>query len=94
MLEGERAHKAAEMIKALGHPLRLQIVTILCQGEEHVNKMASLLGVKPAIVSQQLRILRMNRLVEATRNRGRVYYRLAEPQLHNFIQCIERCALD
>jgi DNA-binding transcriptional ArsR family regulator len=88
----ERAEHCAEVLKAVAHPLRLRIVAILCRGDEHVNALAEELDAPQAIVSQQLRILRMNGLVESRRRDGFARYRLLEPALRDLVGCIERCS--
>jgi DNA-binding transcriptional ArsR family regulator len=90
---GARARHLAEILKALAHPLRLRIVAILCKGDQHVNGLAGVLGVKQAIVSQQLRILRMRGLVGVSRRDGYAYYRLAEPRLMDLVRCMEGCTV-
>lgn len=86
-----RSEQLADILKALGHPLRLRIVSLLVDKEHHVNDLAELLGAPQAIVSQQLRILRMAALVEASRTNGHAYYRLAEPHLKDMLGCMSRC---
>jgi ArsR family transcriptional regulator len=87
-----RATRAAEMVKALGHPLRLQIVALLCSGAQHVSAIAQRLDCPQAILSQQLRILRVREVVRVTRANGFSYYRLAQPGLKNFVRCIAGCS--
>jgi len=87
-----RAAEVADILKAVAHPLRLRIVAILCEGEMQVNALAERLGARQAIVSQQLRILRMHRLVVAVRQNGCASYRLLEPRLRNLVRCVEGCA--
>ena len=87
----ERAERIAEVLKAVAHPLRIRIVALLCHGETHVNGLAEKLGVSQAIVSQQLRILRLNDLVAVTREDGFARYRLAEPHLKDLVCCMEKC---
>ena len=94
LIDPQDFSEAAEMLKALAHPLRLQIASILCEREQHVNGLAELLNVQQAIVSQQLRILRMRGLVAATRNGGFAQYRVIEPHLKDMITCIEKCLVD
>lgn len=93
-MDPQRAAKAAEIVKALGHPLRLRLIAILCESDEHVSAMAEQLGAKQSIVSQQLRILRIQGLVDVVRQNGHAYYRLAEPRLRQLVQCIEGCSVD
>lgn len=89
--DSEKAGKIAEMLKALAHPLRLQILAVLCGGEAHVNALAERLGVNQPLISQQLRILRMNQLVRVEREGGLAVYSLLEPRVIQVIQCMERC---
>src|SRR5512139_2819858 len=88
---GARAEHIAVVLKAVAHPLRLRIVATLCGGDEHVNGLAERLRVPQPIVSQQLRILRSNGLVAATREGGFARYRLAEPALRDLVCCMEKC---
>jgi ArsR family transcriptional regulator len=89
----ERAGHLAEMLKALAHPLRLRIVAVLCRDREHVSGLAQRLGVGQAVVSQQLRILRMRGLVVREHSEGFAYYRLGEPRLQELVRCMEGCSL-
>jgi DNA-binding transcriptional ArsR family regulator len=86
-----RADHVAEVLKAVAHPLRLRIVAILCQGEEHVSALAEKVGASQAIVSQQLRILRSHGLVAASRAQGFARYRLVEQNLRGLVRCMEKC---
>jgi|SRR5208337_5035072 len=81
----------AGVLKALANPARLRIVAALCEGSENVGALAERLRLEPAIVSQQLRILRMSGLVEASRSEGFAIYRLAEPRLKELVGCLEKC---
>lgn len=92
-LSRPRAEELSGLLRALGHPLRLQIVAALCAEEVHVNALAERLGAPQAVISQQLRILRMCRLVEVTRERGLAVYRLGEPRLRGLLRCMEGCSV-
>jgi DNA-binding transcriptional ArsR family regulator len=89
-----KAEYVAELLKAVAHPLRLRIIAILCEGPEHVNRLAERLDVNQAVVSQQLRILRMRRLVMAAREGGYTTYRIAERHLHQLVDCMEHCIVN
>jgi DNA-binding transcriptional ArsR family regulator len=89
--ERPRAMHLADILKALAHPARLRIVAALCEGKESVIGLAERLDLKQAIVSQQLRILRMCSLVEATRENGFSLYGLAEPRLRELVACLDGC---
>ena len=85
------AAACAESLKALAHPVRLRVVAALCDAEQTVIGLSKSLAVPQAIVSQQLRILRMAGLVSAKRAGGFAVYSIAKPGLRNLVTCIERC---
>jgi ArsR family transcriptional regulator len=81
----------ALILKALAHPARLRIVAALSEGGVSVGDLARRLDLAQAIVSQQLRILRSEGLVESRRSEGFVLYSLALPRLKDLLKCLERC---
>ncbi|MBW2459366.1 MAG: winged helix-turn-helix transcriptional regulator [Deltaproteobacteria bacterium] len=87
----ERVSRVVDVLKAVAHPVRLRVVAVLRDGECNVNGLATALDLNPAIVSQQLRILRMSGLVDVTREGGFANYRLSEPHLIDLLQCMEGC---
>lgn len=88
----ESARRLSETMKAVAHPVRLRIVAALCEGQEVVGELAGLLGLPQAVVSQQLRILRMSGLVAVRRENGFACYRLAQPRLRDLVKCLEGCS--
>ncbi|HVP20094.1 MAG TPA: metalloregulator ArsR/SmtB family transcription factor, partial [Spirochaetia bacterium] len=92
-LVADRAKAAylADTLKSLAHPIRLRIVGLLCAEDLSVTVMAERLDVPQAILSQQLRILRMSGLVESVREHGCARYRLGEPRLRQLVECLEGC---
>jgi ArsR family transcriptional regulator len=89
-----RARQLSETLKAVAHPLRLRIIALLCEGEEHVSGLAERLDARQPLVSQQLRILRMRGLVQAQTNNGHAIYRLAEPRLRELVRCVAGCRVN
>jgi ArsR family transcriptional regulator len=70
---------SAQLFKALAHPIRLQILMMLRQGEECVCHIEAALSKRQAYVSQQLMVLRDAGVVEARKDGLQVFYRLANP---------------
>jgi DNA-binding transcriptional ArsR family regulator len=85
------ASQAAEVLKAIAHPVRLRIVDVLASEPTHVGALAARLHVKQPIVSQQLRILRAQGLVQSRRANGLVVNELAEPELRQLLACMGNC---
>jgi ArsR family transcriptional regulator len=88
----EHVEQVAELARALGHPLRARIVSLLATNDElHVSAMAERLGTPHAVISQQLRILRMSHLVSSTRRGGFAWYAITQPRLAELLRCLETC---
>ena len=66
----ESTTAAAELLKALANPLRLQIVMALQDGPRCVHELVDELEVSQPLVSQHLRVLRSAHLLR-TERRGR-----------------------
>jgi ArsR family transcriptional regulator len=78
----------ARFLKALAHPVRLQILDLLRHGEVCVCHIESALDKRQAYVSQQLIVLREAGLVDARRDGLQVYYRLTSAQARELIDTL------
>ncbi len=74
-----QAVKLAALLRALGHPLRLQIVARLLHQECNVKRMTECLGTAQATISQQLAVLRAAGVVTCERKGNQVCYRVVRP---------------
>ena len=70
--------RQADLIKALAHPTRLQILDILSQEEACVCHMTTILKKRQPNVSQHLMVLREADLVLDRKDGNMIYYRLAD----------------
>ena len=82
------AEHAAEVLKAIAHPVRLQIVELLQAGEMRVGDIVEALGEKQAITSQQLNMMRAKGVLSCRRDGARVYYRIENKNVINLLRCI------
>jgi ArsR family transcriptional regulator, arsenate/arsenite/antimonite-responsive transcriptional repressor len=78
------------LLRAVAHPLRLQIIDLLLEHDLHVTGLCERLQAPQAVVSQQLRILRLTGLVEPHRDGGFVRYRLAPRPLRTLARHVGR----
>lgn len=91
------AGEATELLKALANRNRLLLLCQLADGEKSVGELAARLGLRDSAVSQQLTLLRKDRLVAPRRDGQTIYYRLASPEAARLIEtlyaifCAERC---
>lgn len=70
--------RLSSVYKLLGEPTRLKIMLSLNSSEMCVCDLAAMLNSSPSAISQQLKLLRMAKLVQARKDGKMVYYRLTE----------------
>ena len=69
--------QASQLLKSLSHPDRLLLLCQLTQGEYCVGELERLVGLGQPSLSQQLGILRKDKLVATRREGKQIYYRIA-----------------
>ncbi len=90
-LDIERLQEAAEVMRALAHPLRMKIIEFIDrQGSTHVNKIYNTLQLEQSITSQHLRVLRLAKLVHTELQGKYVYYSVNYPKLEKIVRAINR----
>ena len=80
--------KMSETLKAVAHPVRLQIVNILMNGERSVGDLVRTLGTKQSLTSQQLSILKSRGVLKSRRNGNVVFYSLENKGVRNIMSSI------
>ena len=71
----EKLETSSAMLRALAHPLRLQILEFIDKNEGiNVNKIYNSLDLEQSVTSQHLRILRLADLVKTEREGKFVHY--------------------
>lgn len=78
--------------KAIDSPRRLELIDLLAQGERSVEDLATEAALSVANTSRHLQILRGARLVDARKEGLRVYYRLAESEVHDVARAVHGLA--
>jgi len=76
----------AEMLKALAHPTRLQILNILKKGEECVCRIIPELHMEQSNVSRHLNILKKEGLVSSRKEGLKVFYRVTDPKVFQLLE--------
>ncbi len=84
--------EAAEMLKVMGHPLRIKIAQKLEQGEMNVGQLAEAVGIAQSVTSQHLKAMKVRGLVKARREANCVYYSIGRAEVHKIIHCIREGA--
>lgn len=82
------AEHVAEVMKAVGHPVRLQIIEMLEKREMCVGDIVQALGGKQAVTSQQLNMMRDKGVLSCRRDGTKVYYRIENKSVIKLLHCI------
>jgi len=85
---------AAEMIRVLGHPVRLRIVECLEDGERTVSELQEALTATQAAVSQQLARMRAAGIVRGRRDGVNVWYSIADERVVQMLDCLRHCHVE
>jgi ArsR family transcriptional regulator len=88
VMTSETAEHVAEVLKAIAHPVRLQIVALLEKREMCVNEIVEALGAKHAITSQQLNMMKAKGVVSCRREGGKSYYRTENLNVVKLLHCV------
>ncbi len=70
--------KAAEMFAVLSTPIRLRIISELCQGEKNVGQLLDQIGVAQPNMSQHLNIMYRSGILGKRRQGAQMFYRIAD----------------
>ncbi len=87
-MDKEVAEHVAEVMKAVAHPIRLQIIESLEKQEMCVGDIAVAVGGKQAITSQQLNMMRDKGILSYRRDGAKVYYRIEDRSVIRLLHCI------
>ncbi len=87
----EKLEFAAEMLKAMAHPMRMAMVAFIHDSEKTVTEIYEHLGVEQTTASQQLAVLKNKGIVLAKRDGKHVLYSLRNTKILQVIDCIQQC---
>ncbi|MBC8333842.1 MAG: winged helix-turn-helix transcriptional regulator [Anaerolineales bacterium] len=76
----------SNLLTTIGNPVRVQILLAIGTGEACVCHLESLLELRQAYISQQLMILRKQKIINSRREGKYVYYQLLNPEIVGIIQ--------
>jgi rhodanese-related sulfurtransferase len=92
MVKQQILEQFARVGKALAHPVRLDILDLLAQGEKTVETLAAQTGRSVTGTSNHLKELRTAALVQTRREGVYVHYRLASEAVHGLVRSLQEVA--
>ena len=85
---GRQYSSEAEVLKVLGHPIRLKIVAGLCTQECNVKHIWECLGLPQATVSQHLALLKNKGIIAGKREGVEMHYSVIHPLAKKIIAAL------
>ena len=79
------ADDVCEIMTLLSNRSRLMILCLLTQGEKSVGQLAEAIGARDTAVSQQLAVLRRERIVKARRHGQTMFYRIVREDVGSLL---------
>ncbi|MDH5760432.1 MAG: metalloregulator ArsR/SmtB family transcription factor [Gemmatimonadota bacterium] len=85
------ADDTANVLRCLGHPVRLQILNLLeSEGESTVTEVYEALGLEQAVASQHLSLMNNKGILERRKEGVHVFYRIGDDRAVKVLACVRR----
>jgi ArsR family transcriptional regulator, arsenate/arsenite/antimonite-responsive transcriptional repressor len=88
-MENNTYTKWADILKTIGHPIRIRIIETLLEDDKCVSSIWGCLHLPQATVSQHLSLLRTKGIVRHERCGSRVKYSVADRKIEEIINLIK-----
>lgn len=83
-----RSEDVAALLKQLSHPQRLLILCSMAEGEKSVGEIEDICGASQSAVSQFLKGMRLEGLIESRREGKQVYYKIVDKRVLDLIKSL------
>ena len=91
-LTAEQLERAANMLKAIAHPMRIAILEYLENGKTFtVTEIHEYLQIEQSTTSHHLGILKDKGVLGSKREGKNTYYFIRNENLSNLVDCISKC---
>ena len=92
-LTAEQLEKAANLLKAIAHPMRIAILEYLVGGKQlNVTEIHEYLKIEQSTTSHHLGILKDKGILGSKREGKNTYYYIRNENLSSIIECVNKCA--
>lgn len=83
-----QSEEIAALLKQLSHPQRLLILCSMAKGEKSVGEIEEACGASQSAVSQFLKGMRLEGLIESRREGKQVFYRIVDKRVLELIRSL------
>jgi ArsR family transcriptional regulator len=88
-MEKNGSSRWAEILKTIGHPVRIGIMEVLLGGDRNVSAIWGALGLAQSTVSQHLSVLRTKGIVQGERRGSQVRYSITDRKVEEIVRLIK-----
>ncbi|WP_179287537.1 ArsR/SmtB family transcription factor [Paraferrimonas haliotis] len=86
----QKCEMVAQVMKALSHPKRLLILCHLAQGERSVSQLECLTGLSQSQVSQFLKTMTLQGLIQARNDGSFKYFSVVDKELEQLLEALHQ----
>lgn len=79
---------AAELFRAMAAPMRLKIISALCNGEKKVSELLAMIDTTQPNMSQHLNTLYQSQILGKRREGVQIYYRIIDRRIANLCRIV------
>lgn len=92
--ENEKLEKVAYILKTIGHPVRLKIISLLAEYKKlSVNEIGEKCEVEQSLVSHHLNNMKLKGILQSEREGKSIYYSVKLDEVLNVIDCMSKCKI-
>jgi len=93
-LEPEKLERVAFILKAIAHPLRISIISLLMENEKLcVNEICDTLNSEQSLTSHHLSNMKLSGILGSSREGKNMFYFLKMPEVITVLNCMATCEL-
>lgn len=90
LADAERLQRAAEILRTVAHPARLEIINFLEAGEQSVARICKRLNAPQPYVSHHLNLMKAKGILSSRRNGSHVLYSVANKNVIEVLHCVRK----
>lgn len=93
-LDIKKLEKVAFVLKTIGHPVRLSIISILATHKDiSVNEICEKLGVEQSLISHHLNNMKIKGILKCTQVGKSRFYSIELEEVLTVINCMSKCSI-
>lgn len=85
----QKSREVSQVLRGLAHPVRLQILCWVAEGERTVGELTAACGISQSSMSQFLERMTREGVVRPRREGTRIYYRLHDRRLLKLLKTLK-----